>query len=148
LSKSSAIHILAFDFGTKRIGVAVSSIAAAKIANACTELKPIRATEGVPDWNELASILEDWKPAKIIVGLPIDSDGSEMEITRRARKFGNRINGRFGYEVDFFDETLSTKAAKAEPRLRKQSRPHAKAPVDSIAARLILESWLAENQND
>lgn len=135
-------HILAFDFGTKSIGVAQTNLDTIDIATSCSELEPLKAKDGIPNWQQLESLLQQWQPHLVIVGLPIKMDGSDMEITRRARKFGNRINGRFGYNIEFFDETLSTKSAKTEAYERGHHGNFAKAPVDSIAARLILESWL------
>ncbi len=143
---STRTNIIAFDFGSKRIGVAATNTAAQKIAGVCTELKPISAREGIPDWNEVGSLLDQWTPAKIIVGLPLDADGGDMEITRRTRKFCNRLRERFGCQIELVDETLSTRAAKAEASARGRSHHYASSPVDSIAARLILESWLRDNQ--
>jgi len=136
-------HALAFDFGTKSIGVAQTNLDTLSITSICSELPPLKAQEGIPNWQQLESLLKQWQPHIIIVGLPVKMDGSDMEITRRARKFGNRIHGRFGYQVAFIDETLSTKSAKNEAYERGHRGNFAKAPVDSIAARLILESWLA-----
>lgn len=141
----STLSILAFDFGTKSIGIAATHMGAAQLSDSCTELGAIKAKEGIPNWDELSLIFKEWQPQKIIVGLPLKMDGSDMEITRRARKFGNRIHGMFGYEVEFMDETLSTKSAKGEAQERGHRGNYAKQPVDSIAARLILESWL-QNQ--
>lgn len=137
--------ILAFDFGTKSIGMAASHLATTAGAPLCTELGTIRAKEGIPNWDELSKILSEWQPQKVVVGLPLKLDGGEMEITRRARKFGRRIEGKFGYDVVFIDESLSTKAAKQEAFERGHRGHFATQPVDAIAARLILESWLEEN---
>lgn len=130
-------RLLAFDFGTKSIGVAVGLLATQTV----TELNPIKAKEGIPNWDDISAVLDEWQIDKVIVGLPIKMDGSDMEITRRARKFGNRIHGRFGCPVEFFDETLSTREAKEEAHARGHRGNFANAPVDSIAAALILESW-------
>ncbi len=135
--------ILAFDFGTKSIGIAASHAAEDDLTHACTELKAIKAREGIPNWDELGLILKEWQPKTVIVGLPLKMDGSDMEITRRARKFGKRIQGMFGYSIEFVDETLSTKAAKSEAYERGHQGNYSQKPVDSIAARLILETWLA-----
>ncbi len=137
-------HIIGFDFGTKRIGAAAVDLDALDIAAVFHELDPLPAKEGIPDWDQLASFIEEWKPLKVVVGLPKKMNGEDMEITRRARKFGNRIKGKFGYEVDFVDETLSTKAAKEEADQRGHKGSFALSPVDSIAARLILETWISE----
>ncbi len=136
---------IAFDFGTKRIGIAAANIDAQQIASAAQELPPIAAKEGIPNWDDINDLFEEWRPERVIVGLPKQSDGSDMEITRRARKFGNRIRAKFKHDVCFVDETLSTKEAKHEADARGHRGPYSQSPVDSIAARLILETWLGEN---
>lgn len=135
---------IAFDFGTKRIGVAAANIDAQNIASAACELSTIAAREGIPNAEELKRLFDEWQPEVVIVGLPKQSDGSDMEITRRARKFGNRIRATFKYDVCFVDETLTTKEAKREADTRGHRGPYSQSPVDSIAARLILESWFNE----
>lgn len=130
--------ILAFDFGTKSIGVAVGQT----ITDTAGELSPIKAQEGIPDWDILNTLLREWCPDVIIVGLPFNMDDTENEMTRRARKFGNRLHGRFGVPLEFYDEKLTTREAKEEAHKRGHSgKNFNKSPVDSIAARLILESW-------
>lgn len=139
-------HILAFDFGTRKIGVAAVDLDAANIVASCNELPTISAREGIPDWQEMTELIDAWKPSGAIVGLPLDGEGNDMEITRRARKFGNRIKGRFTIPVTFIDERLSTREAKQEAHERGRSQHYKSAPVDSIAARLILESWLSNSE--
>lgn len=135
---STALQLLAFDFGTKSIGVAVGQLSTQTIS----ELAPLKAKEGIPDWQAIGHLLEEWQVDKVVVGLPLAADGSDMEITRRARKFGNRIHGRFACEVEFFDETLSTREAKNEAFARGHRGNFANAPIDSIAAGFILQSWM------
>lgn len=140
-------HILAFDFGTKRIGAAAVDLEALAIAPVFHEIPALPAKEGIPSWDTVKTLLDTWQPETVVVGLPKQSDGSDMEITRRARKFGNRIKGMFAYKVDFIDETLSTKAAKEEAQKRgRNTKSFANNPVDAIAARLILESWIGEHR--
>ncbi len=137
-------HVIGFDFGTKRIGASAVDLDALDIAAVFHELDPLPAKEGIPNWDELERFIKEWEPIKVVVGLPKKMNGEDMEITRRARKFGNRIKGRLGYEVDFIDETLSTKEAKKEAHERGHKGSFALSPVDSIAARLILETWISE----
>lgn len=131
-------QLIGFDFGTKSIGVAVGQLA----TQTTTELKPLPAKDGVPNWDSIEQLLKEWKVERVIVGLPFASDGSDMEITRRARKFGNRLHGRFGCPVEFMDETLSTREAKEDAYARGHRGNFAQAPIDSIAAALILQSWM------
>ena len=130
--------LLAFDYGTKNIGVASGQT----ITRSANALPPLKAKDGVPDWNQIEKLLIDWKPDLVLVGLPLNMDETESELSARARKFANRIHGRFGFKVELVDESLTSFAAKGEIMDRGGSRDYKNHPVDSIAARLILESWL------
>ncbi len=130
--------LLAFDYGTKNIGVASGQT----ITRSANALPPLKAKDGVPDWNQIEKLLIDWKPDLVLVGLPLNMDETESELSARARKFANRIHGRFGFKVELVDERLTSFAAKGEIMDRGGSRDYKNHPVDSIAARLILESWL------
>jgi putative Holliday junction resolvase len=134
--------LLAFDYGTKNIGVASGQT----ITRSANSLSPIKAKDGVPDWNQIEKLLAEWKPDLVLVGLPLNMDGSESELSARARKFANRIHGRFGTTVEMVDERLTSFEAKGEVISRGGSRDYKNNPVDSIAARLILEGWF-ERQN-
>ncbi|AQT61319.1 Holliday junction resolvase RuvX [Cellvibrio mixtus] len=133
--------LLAFDYGTKNIGVA-SGQTITRSANAQAQLK---AKDGVPDWNQIEKLLKEWQPDLVLVGLPLNMDGSESELSTRARKFANRLHGRFGVKVELVDERLSSFEAKGEVMEQGGSRHYKLNPVDSIAARLILESWFERN---
>ncbi len=130
--------LLAFDYGTKNIGVAAGQT----ITSSANSLPGLKAKDGVPDWNQIEKLINEWKPDLVLVGLPLNMDDSESELSARARKFGNRLHGRFGVKVEMVDERLSSFEAKGEVMSRGGSRDYKNNPVDSIAARLILESWL------
>lgn len=129
--------LLAFDYGTKNIGVAAGQT----ITSSANSLPGLKAKDGVPDWNQIEKLINEWKPDLVLVGLPLNMDDSESELSARARKFGNRLHGRFGVKVEMMDERLSSFEAKGEVMSRGGSRDYKNNPVDSIAARLILESW-------
>ncbi len=133
--------LLAFDYGTRSIGVA-SGQSQTGIASPLTEL---RARDGIPNWDDIKKLLDEWQPDLVLVGLPLNMDGSESELSKRARKFGNRIHGRFGLAVEMVDERLSSFEAKEEHRAAGGSSHYKSDPVDAIAARLILETWLHQN---
>jgi len=133
--------LLAFDYGTKNIGVACGQT----ITRSANALPALKARDGVPDWNRIESLLKEWKPDLVLVGLPLNMDGSESELSARARKFANRIHGRFGVKVETVDERLSSFEAKGEVMREGGSRDYKHNPVDSIAARIILQGWL-DNQ--
>lgn len=138
-----AFYALSFDFGTKSIGVAVGQ----SVTATAKELTPIKAKEGIPNWDTIQQLLTEWTPKIVLVGLPVNMDGSEMEMTRRARKFGRRIEGRYAQKIEFVDERLTTREAKMEAAENGHKGNYAKDPVDSIAARILLESWWREYIN-
>lgn len=133
--------LLAFDYGTKNIGVACGQT----ITRTANVQPPLKAKDGIPDWNQIEKIVKDWQPDLVLVGLPLNMDNSESELSARARKFANRLHGRFGVKVEMVDERLSSFEAKSEVMERSGSRDYKNNPVDSIAARLILESWIERN---
>ncbi|ABE57423.1 MULTISPECIES: Holliday junction resolvase RuvX [Chromohalobacter] len=133
--------VLAFDFGTRRIGVAVGN----EMLGSATALAPLPARDGIPDWQQIAALLEEWQPDLLVVGLPLNMDGTESDMSRRARKFGNRLHGRFGKPVEVFDERGSTRAAKRIARDAGHRGNYRDDGVDGIAAQLILESFFADD---
>lgn len=135
--------LLAFDYGLRNIGLAQGNT----LSRTTQELKPLKAKDGTPNWEEIKKILDEWQPELVIVGLPLNMDGTESELSTRARKFANRLHGRFGVAIELMDERLSSFEAKEEASERGQYSNYSKQPIDSIAARLILESWLASQDN-
>ncbi|MGR3807444.1 putative holliday junction resolvase [Pasteurella testudinis DSM 23072] len=134
---------LAFDFGIKSIGCAVGQ----SITGTAQALAAFKANDGIPNWDLIEKCLREWQPKVVIVGLPLNMDGTEQEITRRARKFSQRIHGRFAVPVVLHDERLSTVEARAEIFSRRGFKALEKGKIDSISACIILESWF-ETQTD
>ena len=127
--------LLGFDFGTRRIGVAIGQT----LTGSARPLTTLAANQGQPNWDEVAKLLSEWQPVALVVGLPVHMDGLEHERTRMARRFGNRLNGRFNLPVHWVDERLSSEEAE---RWQKPS-PRAETPsVDALSAQIILQSWL------
>lgn len=133
----SHMTLLAFDFGTKSIGVAIGQ----QLTGTARPLAALKAQDGTPDWNKIEALLKEWEPDRVVVGLPLNMDGTEQPLTARARRFANRIHGRFGVQVDLHDERLSTVEARAELFERGGFRALSKGSVDSLSAVIILESW-------
>jgi len=129
--------ILAFDFGTQRIGVAVG---ATMLRNA-RPLTTISAAANAPRFEAIGKLIAEWQPAQLVVGLPLSLDGSEHEMTARCRRFAQQLHGRFKLPVAFADERLSS--AEAEARLRADGRDvrRDKAAIDAAAAAVILQSY-------
>lgn len=135
--------VLGFDFGTKSIGVAVGQ----RITATASPLSAIKAKEGIPDWHIIAALIAEWQPERLIVGLPLNMDGTEQPLTQRARKFGQRLHGRYGLPVDFQDERLTSTAAREQLFTQGGFRQLEKGKVDSQAALLILEDYLNQINN-
>ena len=131
--------IMCFDYGTRHIGVAVGQTLTAT----ATELNSLKARDGIPDWQQIQQLLDEWQPNLFLVGLPLNMDGSESELSLRAKKFANRLHGRFGLPVEMADERLSSFEAKGEILRQQGSREFKGHNVDGLAARIILEGWLA-----
>ncbi|AAK03954.1 TPA: Holliday junction resolvase RuvX [Pasteurella multocida] len=133
--------VLAFDFGTKSIGCAVGQ----SITGTAQALPAFKAQDGIPNWDAIGKCLAEWQPDRVVVGLPLNMDGTEQDLTVRARKFAHRLHGRFGVAVELQDERLTTTEARAEIFGRGGYKALNKSKVDGISACLILESWF-ENQ--
>ncbi len=134
--------ILAFDFGTRRIGVAVGN----ELLHSARELTPLPARDGIPDWNVVTRLIEEWQPDLFVVGLPLSMDGTESLMSTRARKFGNRLHGRYGKPCEMVDERGSTQEAKRIAHTAGHRGNYREESVDGIAAVLILEGWFAHQE--
>ena len=129
--------VLAFDFGEKRIGVAVGE-AAVRQAHPLTVIDSERRDER---FDRIARLIDEWKPATLVVGRPVHMDGTPHAMTARAARFANQLRGRFGLPVAEVDERLSS--ADAESRLAEagHSARDARRHLDSVAAQLILQGY-------
>lgn len=135
--------VIAFDFGTSSIGCAVGQ----SITGTAQSLPAFKAQDGIPQWAQIEKCLLEWKPDMLVVGLPLNMDGTEQPLTLRAKKFANRLHGRFGIPVRLQDERLTTTEARSEIFSRGGYRALKKGKVDGISACLILESWF-ENYSE
>ena len=133
--------VLAFDYGEKFIGVAVGSTQSG-LAQALTT---VNATKKGPDWAEITGLIAEWEPDWLVVGLPLNMDGTESELTRAARRFGDRLKGRYNLPVHMVDERLTTIAAKTmlTDSGRSGKRQH-KPDIDKLAAQAILQSFFED----
>lgn len=131
------ITALAFDFGTKSIGCAVGQ----SITGSAQPLPAFKAQDGIPNWDLIEKCLNEWQPDIVVIGLPLNMDGTEQPLTARAKKFANRLHGRFGVKIALQDERLTTTEARSEIFQRGGFKALEKSKVDSISACIILESW-------
>ena len=132
---------MAFDFGLRQIGVAMGNC----LLGTTRPLPIIKVKDGQPEWRELEALIDEWRPELLVVGDPLNMDGSASELSALAAKFSRRLHGRLGLEVAMVDERLSSFEAKEQSREQGHRGNYNKHPVDSLAAELILKTWLAEN---
>lgn len=140
-AKLSSDAYLGFDFGNKKIGIAVG-YADTGIAS---PLQTLRSLNQVPDWDAIGKLIAEWRPLGLVVGISRQQDGSDNIVTPRMQKFCRQLNGRYNLPVHQIDETLTTFAAK---QLLfddlKVSAGKLWAVQDQLAAQLILQSWFNE----
>lgn len=130
-----ATTLLGFDYGRKRIGVAVGQ----PLTATATPLTTVRARDGKPDWPAISRLVAEWKPDALVVGIPYHMDGSEQDMTRNAQRFCRQLEGRYGLPVYRAEERLSsyiveTGSASAGAR-----------DIDPLAAQVILQDWLQQH---
>lgn len=135
--------VIAFDFGLKQIGVAQGHT----LIDSANGLTIIKANNGAPDWSAINAIVEKWQPDLLLVGLPINMDGSESELSQRARRFARRLEGRFNIQVMMVDERLTSREAKSiiqqeQRNGDRKARTQDSTKIDHLAAALILQGWL------
>lgn len=135
--------VLAFDFGEKRIGIAVADLAVG-IAH---PLETLHAEDNQTRFTAIGALITEWKPAQLIVGEPHHADGGAHEIGRLARRFAQRLEGRFGLPVTLVDETLSSHTAQAQLQAQGVRGSKLKAVLDSAAACEIMQTWLEQQRN-
>ncbi|MGB2144550.1 MAG: Holliday junction resolvase RuvX [Porticoccaceae bacterium] len=133
--------VLAFDYGLRQMGVATGQTLTCSAQGLCI----LKAHDGIPNWDEVSKLLDEWAPDLILVGLPLNMDNSESELSRLARKFARRLQGRFNANVLMVDERLTSQDVKA--LIRDENNKGTKGrtdltKIDHLAAALILQSWL------
>jgi putative Holliday junction resolvase len=127
--------LICFDFGKIRTGVAVGQT----LTGTATPLGTVYARNGIPDWKLIARYIDEWKPDALVVGKPLNMDGSGQPMTRASNQFVKELANRFSQPIYRADERLSS----SEARLRRKDTYN----LDPVAAQIILESWLAENSS-
>ena len=125
--------LLGFDFGTRRIGVAVGQ----RITGTARALTTLSARDGQPDWTQVEQLIATWQPDALVIGLPLQLDGTHSEVTAAAERFARRLHGRFHLPVHMQDERLSSYAAEESMEGSRK-----RDDLDAAAARIILQDWL------
>ena len=136
-TQNSTGTVLAFDFGAKRIGVAVGDLTIG-IAHPLTT---INAADNRSRFAAIAALIAEWRPAELVVGVPAHADGSEHEVGRLARRFAQRLEGRFGLATRLVDERLTSQAAETKLREQGIRGKKLKATLDTVAAQEILQTY-------
>ena len=127
-----ALTILSFDYGTRRVGVAVGN----SISKSGQALKTITASNSDALFQEIESLLQEWQPDQLVVGKPTHPDGTPHEMTSKATRFGNQLHGRFHLPVVWVDERYTSAVLEGDPEMYDN--------LDAHSAVLILEQYFAE----
>jgi putative Holliday junction resolvase len=125
--------VLGFDYGERRIGVAVGQT----VTRTAGPLATLPARHGQPDWTALARLVAEWRPERFVVGLPTTADGAPHPLREAIERFARRLEGRYRRPVVFVDERLSSWAAETDARDSRHG-------LDALAAARILETWLGQ----
>lgn len=137
--------VLGFDFGMKHIGVAVGQT----VTHTAKPLSTLSAKDGMPNWEEIDQCIKNWQPKILLVGLPLNMDGSEQAITFAAKKFGNRLQAHTKLPVEFVDERLTSWEAQnrwEESRTQQGKnrilRKNKKQKLHGMSAVILIEQWM------
>jgi putative Holliday junction resolvase len=144
LNSNPDATLLAFDFGVRRIGVAIGTTR----LRSARPLTTIESERNDRRFDAIAGLIAQWQPKALVVGLPLHADGTPHEMTARARRFARQLAGRFGLPVHEVDERYTSELARAELRASGRGRAAHRAEVDAVAAQLILQAWLDTPHDD
>jgi putative Holliday junction resolvase len=134
--------VMAFDFGTQKMGIAVGQ----KLIESSNPLALFPMRDGIPNWDALHKIIQQWQPNLFLVGLPLNMDDTESQLSARARKFARRLQHQTQINTWMIDERLSTRTAR-DTLDRLQAQGQAKTiQADSLAAALLIDSWYLSGQ--
>lgn len=139
--------VLGFDFGKKRIGIAVGQTLTAS----ARPLATVHVHNDMPDWDAIGRLIQSWRPAQLVVGLPTQLDDSEHPLAADVRRFADALQQRYALPVHLVDERLSShEAAQIATAAGSRAAPHrqsAKETLDRIAAQVILDTWFSEHSH-
>jgi putative Holliday junction resolvase len=143
MTAPAARTVLSFDYGLRRIGVAVGNT----LTGTAEALATVAADDGLPDWRAVDRLVTDWRPAAIVAGVPYNMAGRDAaRLTTAALRFADELGSRYGIEVHRVDERLTSREAEDDLRERRRSGAKTKrvrrGDVDREAARLLLLQWL------
>lgn len=144
ITADKPVTVIAIDYGKRNIGIAVGQ----SLTATASELPALRHNERVASLRvlheQLDKIISEWRPALIVVGWPLNMDGTESPMCEEVKQFGDSLAARIGKPVHYLDERLTSHEAKAD--VEDQRRNYRKQPIDSKAAKILLESWFRQKQ--
>jgi putative Holliday junction resolvase len=141
MNKESLKVLLGIDFGMKRIGIAVGQT----VTQTARPLETIKATDGIPHWERFDKLIKTWQPDALVVGIPLNMDGTTQPLTAVAEQFAESLRVRYKLPVFGIDERLSTKDARERLFREGGYKALQDGQVDSVAAQLILQNWLTQS---
>lgn len=136
--------LIGFDFGMKRIGVAIGQT----VTQSARPLDTIQAKDGEPNWSALTRLIKKWLPDALVVGIPLNMDGTDQPISHHARQFAAKLRTEYKIPVHEMDERLTTKDARERLFAQGGYKALQDGQVDRVAAQLILQNWFAEKLNN
>lgn len=139
MNNATPLRLMGFDYGTRRIGVAIGQTLTAT----ANPLGVVRCRDGEPDWAQIEAWIKEWRPGGLVLGLPRHADGTDNALTPKVRDFAEQLGQWSGLSVHTVDERLSSHAA--EQSLRASGRDPAPEEIDAMAAARILQDWLERN---
>lgn len=134
--------VLGFDFGTKKIGVAVGQT----VTYTARPLTQLKATDGRPDWKEMDKLIQSYQPFALIIGLPLNMDGSRQPLTCAAEIFAKEVESHYDLPIFSIDERLSTVEARSQLFAQGGIKKLSKKNIDMASAQIILQAWLNRRQ--
>jgi putative Holliday junction resolvase len=143
----TAGYVLAFDVGTRMLGVAIGH----PLTGTARALATVEVRHGKVDWNRVDNLVTEWQPVVFVIGLPLALDGSEQEMTAHARAFGEQLGKRYARAVHESDERFTSKEAArrfAAQRAHGTAKRKHGADIDALAAQIILESWFSSPRDE
>ena len=132
IGMNAELTIMAFDYGTRRIGIAVGNT----LTKVGQPLKMIAEPSEDVRFRAIQTLIKEWQPNRLVVGMPCHPDGTEHEMSARARRFGNQLHGRFQLPVEWVDERYTSAVLEGDPDMRDN--------LDAESAALILEQYFLE----
>lgn len=129
--------LMAFDFGTQKFGIAIGQT----LIESSTPLPLFPVQDGIPDWEKLHQIIQQWQPDLFLVGLPLNMDDTESELSLRARKFARRLRHQTNIATYMIDERLSSREARQQLQYYQAKGQKKRVNVDSLVASILIETW-------